>query len=321
MPDEDEDEYEYRYEAVHEGGEAYMRRVRVKKEKRIQHGAREEEARVQQAAREQEVRVLAETNAPELLRQAELELYSALEAALKYPSHLADPYLRIAEKQPVYIKDIIENYRRLRDLLDTLAAQELWPCILTQSRPPFAAPLDVPPDLAAILVDHIRLASTGELPFPSAAANLVQFAALEKADDLGLSHLQPLFYGDGHKFVGLPTENAEAGFVRGAKLDTDLRVPFSPPEPPDQVQEPPRARVAVETEKPNLTVVWTHGYFTSRLGQLGVSTPATGNLAYGLYRFGLEHMGRHWFQESLVSVPDQLRVSLEITIKDKQEGD
>ena len=115
--------------------------------------------------------------------------------------------------------------------------------------------------------------------------------------------------------VGLPAENAEAGFVRGAKLDTDIRAPFSPPEPPDQKQEPPRARVAVETRRPNLTVVYTHGYFSGTY-QLGVSTPAIGSVAYGFYRFGIEFKGFHWLQESLVCVPDQLKVSLDLVPKE-----
>jgi hypothetical protein len=76
--------------------------------------------------------------------------------------------------------------------------------------------------------------------------------------------------------------------------------------------EPPQARVAVETAKPNLTVIYTHGYFLSTMKQLGVSTPASGNLAYGLYRFGIEVKGFHIFQESLVSVPEQLRISIDL---------
>jgi hypothetical protein len=118
------------------------------------------------------------------------------------------------------------------------------------------------------------------------------------------------------KLIGLPAYNAEGGFLRGAKLDVDARRPFSPPEPPDHQQEPPRARVAVETAKPNLTVVYTNGHLPGTLKQFGVSTPASASVAYGLCCFGIEVDGFPFFQESLVSVPDQLRVSLDLKLPD-----
>src|SRR5262245_44571630 len=99
-----------------------------------------------------------------------------------------------------------------------------------------------------MLVAQLRKVSTGELPFPSAPAEPVQRDAV--GGELRLA--QPYFFGPTQRLVGLPAENAETGFVRGAKLDTDIRLPFSPPEPLDQGQEePPRARVAVETRRPN----------------------------------------------------------------------
>jgi hypothetical protein len=243
--------------------------------------------------------IAAQTNAPELLGQLERDLQTALLSG--------QPYLRVGNSPPVFISDILVNYRRLQSALATLAVGELWPCALTQRSDgsPFSAPLDVPPRLATMLIDQLRGMSTGELPFPCAPAGLIQ------RTDIGeLSRAQPYLYGEAQKLVGLPAFNAEAGFVRGAKLDIDARAPFSPPEPPDQGQEPPHARVAVETVRPNLTVIYTNGYFISTLKQLGVSTPASSNVAYGLYRFGLELEGLHIFQESLVSVPEQVRVSL-----------
>jgi hypothetical protein len=249
----------------------------------------------------EKARVAAETNALELLGVAERELQSALQ--------LGHPYLRTASNQLVYIADILENYRKLRALLDTLAGGELWPCILTHSKDtrPLSAPLEISPTLAAMLVAQIREASTGELPFPSAPALDAQLA---------VGGHQPYFLGPTQKLVGLPAENAEAGFVYGAKLDADIRAPFSPPAPLDQKEEPPRARVAVETRRPNLTVVFTHGYFDSSLEQFGISTPAVRSVAYGRYRFGIEVKGFHCFQESLVSVPEQLKVSLDLVPKD-----
>jgi hypothetical protein len=283
---------------VEQGGEV----VRIRRLKQTQRVA-EEAKRELEANKQEKLRVAAETNALEL-DQGERELQSALQ--------LDKTYLRIPSGQQVYIRDILDNYRKLRRALDALAVGELWPCLLTQSEgsPRFSAPLDVPPALAAMLVAELRTASTEELPFPSAPADPLQFAVNGKVEEK-LKRAQPFFIRAAAKLLGLPAKNAEAGFIRGAKLDTDLRVPFSPPQPPDQEHEPPRARLAVSTAKPNLTVVYTHGYFSS-VYQLGVSTPASGSVAYGWYRFGIEVKGFHFFQESLVSVPDQLKVSLDL---------
>jgi ribosome assembly protein YihI (activator of Der GTPase) len=265
-----------------------------------------ERAKERAAAEQEKARVAVETNAPEVVGVVERELQSALQ--------VGSLYWRTASNQLVYIGDILNNYRKLRRLLDTLAADELWPCILTHSMDarPFSAPLEVPPTLAAMLVAQLRTASTDELPFPSAPADAVQHAVAVAAEEKSLELLRfhPFFFWSRGKLVALPAENAEAGFVRGAKLDTDIRAPFSSHEPLDLNEEPPRARVAVETS-PNLTVIYSHGYFASTTKQLGISTPACGTLAYGLYRFGLEIKGYHLFQESLVCVPEQLRVLLD----------
>jgi hypothetical protein len=249
--------------------------------------------------------IAAETNAPELLGQMERDLQTAL--------HEGQPYLRTADSPPVCISDVVENYTRLRKLLDTLTMSELWPCVVTQWKDalPFSAPLDVPPALAAMLIAQLRTVSAGDVPFPSAPAAPTQSAVAEASlKELALT--QPYLVGATQRLIGLPKDRAEAGFIRGAKLDADARLPFSPVEPLDQRQEPPQARVSVETAMPNLTVVYTHGYFLSTLKQLGVSTPASASVAYGLYRFGIEVKGFHVFQESLVSVPDQLRISLSL---------
>jgi hypothetical protein len=250
----------------------------------------------------------AETNAPELLGQAERNLQTAL--------HEGQSWLPALNASPICINDILENYRRLRNALDTLTSGQLWPCAVTSCKgaSPFSAPLDIPPSLAAMLVAQLRAASTGELPFPSAPAPSVQSAIAEAAPELALD--QPYLVGATQKLVALPADNAEAGFLRGAKLDTNVRMRLSTAGLPDQSQDPPQALVAVETAMPNLTVVYTHGYFLSTLKQLGVSTPATGCLAYGFYRFGIEVKGFHVFQASLVSIPDQLRVSLNLVPQD-----
>jgi hypothetical protein len=266
--------------------------------------ARNASARAKERQRDS---IPGQTNAPELLGHLERHLQAAL--------FDGQQYLRVASRPPIYINDILANYQRLQSALATLAVGELWPCAVTQQTDglPFSAPLDVPPSLAAMLIDQLRAVSTGELPFPSAQALPVQIAVSEKAGLGELTRVQPYLFGEGQKLVGLPSSDAEAGFVRGAKLDIDARAPFSPPEPPDPGQEPPHARVAVETAKPNLTVVYTNGYFISTLKQLGVSTPASANIPYGLYRFGLEvEAGLHFFQESLVSIPDQVRVWLSL---------
>jgi hypothetical protein len=254
--------------------------------------------------------VAAEINAPEHLKRSERDLQAAL--------HGGQPYFRGANNRPICISDIVENYRRLRRALGTLTVGGLWPCILTRWKGslPFSAPLDVPPLLAEMLVTQLRAVSMGDLPFPSALALSVQSTVADKAPSEELLHAMPCFIGATEKLIGLPAENAEAGFIRGAKLDADAREPFSPPAPPEPEHEPPRARVAVDTAKPNLTVIYTNGYFNSSLRQLGLSTPASASIAYGLYRFGIETKGLHFFQDSLVSVPDQLRISLDIEPQD-----
>jgi hypothetical protein len=269
-------------------------RLKAKKEARLR-------------AEQEEARVAAVTNAPALLSAEERKLRSAM--------RLDKPYLRTASNQSVYIADIIRNYRKLRRLLHTLTRKELWPCVPTRTTDGqlFSAPLDVPPTLAAMLVAELRKVSTDEMPFPSAHAGSVQqTVAAQLGKRTKLATAQPYFVGPDEELVGLPAENAEVGFIRGAKLDTDIRVPFSGRKPHNASEEPPRARVAVETEKPNLTVIYTHGYFASTLTQLGVSTPASGSVAYGLYRFGIETKGRQLFQDSLVSVPHQLTVFLDL---------
>jgi hypothetical protein len=178
-----------------------------------------------------------------------------------------------------------------------------------------------------MLIAELWKVSSHDSPFPSASAAPVQEAVVERVRSDEVWSL-PYFAGTTERLVGLPAVNAEAGFLRGAKLDTDVRAPFSRreaprddefppppadnPPPPADDDEPPRARVAVETAKPNLTVVFTNGYFASTRKQLGVSTPAIASIAYGLYRFGIEIQRFQWFQESLVSVPDQLRISLDL---------
>jgi hypothetical protein len=222
--------------------------------------------------------------------------------------------LHAAKGAAISIGDVLENYRMLRNGLDHLTLGELWPCIVTQfkDRLPFSAPLDVPPSLAAMLVAQLRSMSIGDDLFPSAPAPRVQSAVAE-ALPREVARTQPYFFGASQKLVGLPKDNAEAGFVRGAKLDIDVRMSFSGCGPPELAQE---ARVAVETAKPNISVVYTHGYFLSTLKQLGVSTPAIGSLGYGLYRFGIEVDGFHLFQESLVSIPDQLKIWLDLEPRD-----
>jgi hypothetical protein len=244
----------------------------------------------------------AETNALELLGRSEHDLQAAL--------HEDRRYLHNPKGAPISIKDILENYCRLRNAIDRTTLGELWPCLVTQRRngAPFSAPLDISPSVAAALVAEIRSASPSGAPFPFAPAPLVQSAAAKALPEA--ARAQPYFFGASQNLVGLPKENVEAGFVRGAQLDVDVRM--SSPMQPLTGQETAGAQVAVETPKPNITVVYTHGYFLSTLKQLGISTPALGHLAYGLYRFGIEVDGYHLFQESLVSIPDQLRVRLDL---------
>jgi hypothetical protein len=167
-----------------------------------------------------------------------------------------------------------------------------------------------------MLVAQLRAVSTGDLPFPSAPALAVQSEVAERAPLEKFLHAQPYLVGATQKLIGLPAENAVAGFLRGAKLVTAIRKLFLHREPPNQGREPLQARVEVETAKPNLTVIYTNGYYIGTLKQLGVSTPASANVAYGLYRFGIEVNGFPFFQESLVSVPDQLRISLDLIPQD-----
>lgn len=226
------------------------------------------------------------------------------------------PYAHFADSgSPVYVADISSNFKRLELELDSLIEDDLWPCIITHIDPrnSFSAPLDVSATLAASLVAHLRRSSTRQLPFPSVRADVIQYAVAR--ENRAEAHLQPYFFGD-QSLIGLPAKRAALGFVRGAKFDAILRRPFSPPTPLDEAEDPPRARIAVETRKPNLTVVYTNGYFASSLMQLGPSTPASGNVAFGLYRFGIEWENAHIFQDSIVSVPDQLRIYLDLAPKD-----
>jgi len=246
-------------------------------------------------------------NAPESLEFTERNLQLAL--------HSGNRYFFNTESHPIYIEDILEDYGRLRTSLDTLTMGELWPCVLTEPEHSsiFSVPLDVPPPLAAVLVSELRKQATDQHPFPSAPAEAVQIAAAKRADEFAKS--QP-YLTPTHLLIALPAENAEAGFVHGANVDVNVRAPFSPLFKPPDNEEPPMARVAVRTKKPNLTVVYTHGRFMSTLTQLGVSTPAAGNLAYGFYCFGIEVNGFSWFQKSLVIVPNQLDVLLELSTKE-----